>query len=74
MDFLLGPTLTFLLLFVFVVNALILLATDAVSGWWGINFEVGGFFAAMLGAFVISVVSFVLSRFLRRNPLGPRLT
>jgi len=61
-------------LFIFVVNALILLATDAVCDWWGINFEVAGFFAALLGAFVISVVSFVLSRFLRRNPLGPRLT
>src|SRR3990172_500700 len=60
-------------LFIFVVNALILLATDAVCDWWGINFEVDGFFAALLGAFVISVVSFVLSRFLRRNPLGPRL-
>ncbi len=60
-------------LFIFVVNALILLATDAVCDWWGINFEVDGFFPALLGAFVISVVSFVLSRFLRRNPLGPRL-
>jgi len=61
-------------LFIFVVNALILLATDAVCDWWGINFSVDGFFAALLGAFAISVVSFVLSRFLRRNPLGPRLT
>ena len=61
-------------LFVFVVNALILLATEQVCDWWGINFEVDGFFPALLGAFVISVVSFILSRFLQRNPWGTRLT
>ena len=59
-------------LFIFVVNALILIFTDWVADILGIDFEVDGFIAAFLGALVISAVSFVLSRFLRRNPLTPR--
>ncbi len=61
-------------LFVFVVNAGILAFTAWLSDRWGIAFDVDGFAAAFLGAFVISAVSFVLSRFLRRNPFTPRLT
>jgi len=40
------------------------------SGQLGIEFHVDGFIAAFLGALVISAVSFVLSRFLRRNPIA----
>ena len=54
-------------LFVFVVNAGILAFTAWLSDRWGIAFDVDGFAAAFLGAFVISAVSFVLSRFFRRN-------
>jgi putative membrane protein len=61
-------------LFIFVVNALILAFTAWLSGKWSIAFEVHGFAAAFLGALVISVVSFVLSRFLRRNPTEQRET
>ncbi len=60
-------------LFIFVVNALILLFTEAVCGWFDVNFEIKGFWPAFIGALAISAVSFTLSRFLRRNPLGPRL-
>lgn len=60
-------------LFIFVVNALILLFTEAVCHWLAIDFDIDGFFPAFVGALVVSAVSFVLSRFLRRNPLGPRL-
>jgi len=59
-------------LFIFVVNALILSFVDWLCEEWGIRFFVDGFWAAFLGALVISAVSFVLSRFLRRNPLGPK--
>lgn len=59
-------------LFIFVVNALVLAFTAWLSGGLGIAFDVDGFAAAFLGALVISAVSFVLSRFLRRNPIGPR--
>src|SRR2546428_6004833 len=55
-------------LFIFVVNALILAFVDWLCDWWGIGFTVDGFIAAFLGALVISAVSFVLSRFLRRDP------
>ena len=61
-------------LFVFVVNAGILAFTGWLCDRWGIAFDVDGFAAAFLGAFVISAVSFVLSRFLRHNPFTPRLT
>ena len=59
-------------LFIFVVNALVLAFTDWFCDRLGIEFNVDGFIAAFLGALVISAVSFVLSRFLRRNPVVPR--
>jgi putative membrane protein len=59
-------------LFIFVVNAVVLAVTAWVCDWFGVGFEVDGFIAAFLGALVVSAVSFVLSRALRRNPLGPR--
>jgi len=57
-------------LFIFVVNALILSVVDWLCEEWGIRFAVDGFWAAFLGALVISAVSFALSRLLRRNPIG----
>ena len=56
-------------LFILIVNALVLAFTDWVCDGLGIEFNVDGFVAAFLGALVISAVSFVLSRFLRRNPV-----
>jgi putative membrane protein len=58
-------------LFIFVVNALVLSFVDWLCEQWGIRFTVDGFWAAFLGALIISAVSFAISRLLRRNPLGP---
>ena len=52
-------------LFTFVINAIILLVTSALSGSLGLGFHVDGFWAAFLGALVISLVSILLSVFLR---------
>lgn len=60
-------------LFIFVVNAVIVLFVEQVCDWWSIKFAIDGFWPAFIGALVISLVSFVISRFLRRNPFLPRL-
>ena len=57
-------------LFIFVVNALILVFTEEVCDWFSIKFAIDGFWPAFVGALVISAVSFAISRVLRRNPLG----
>ena len=59
-------------LFLFVVNAMIVMLTEVFCDWLNIGFAVDGFWPAFIGALVISLVSFVLSRLLRRNPYGPR--
>lgn len=48
-------------LFTFVVNALMLLLTSWLSGKFGLAFHVDGFWAALLGSLVVTVVSFVLN-------------
>ncbi len=50
-------------LFTLVINALILWLTGALAGKLGLGFHVAGFWSAFLGAFVISIVSFLLSVF-----------
>ena len=50
-------------LFIFVINALMLLLTAWVSTLLDLGFEVEGFWPALLGGFVVSVVSLVLSLF-----------
>ena len=52
-------------LFTFVINALMLLLTSWIVQSLGFGFRVDGFLAALLGALVVSVVSFALSRVLR---------
>jgi putative membrane protein len=54
-------------LFTFVLNALMLWLTGAISDSLGLGFHVEGFGAAFLGALVVSVVSFVLSLFVSSN-------
>ena len=54
-------------LFTFVLNALMLWLTGAVSDALGLGFHVAGFGAAFLGALVVSVVSFLLSLFVASN-------
>jgi len=48
-------------LFIFVINALMLLLTAWLAGMFGIGFTVESFGAALWGALIIAVVSFVLS-------------
>jgi putative membrane protein len=54
-------------LFTFVVNALMLLLTSAISDAIGLSFRVEGFVAALIGAIVIGIVSFVLSLFIHED-------
>lgn len=65
-------TLPFLLitlgLFTFVLNAFLLWTTSALSGAMGLGFHVEGFWAAFLGALVVSAVSLVLSMFVSHPP------
>ena len=50
-------------LFTLVINALVLWLTGALAGKFGLGFHVDGFWAAFLGALVVSIVSFLLSIF-----------
>ena len=52
-------------LFTLVINAVILWLTSALSESLGIGFHVEGFLAAFLGALVVSIVSILLSVFVR---------
>lgn len=60
-------------LFIFVINAVIILIVEWISEIFNIGFEVEGFIPAFIGALFISAVSFVIDRFLRFNPIGPEL-
>ncbi len=48
-------------LFIFVLNALMLLLTSALAGALGLPFSVDGFWAALAGAIVVSIVSAALN-------------
>jgi len=50
-------------LFLLVLNAIMLWLTSAASNALGLGFHVEGFWAAFLGALVVSLVSFALSLF-----------
>ena len=50
-------------LFIFVINALMLRLTSWVSGLLDLGFSVAGFWPALLGGLVVSVVSLLLSMF-----------
>ena len=52
-------------LFTFVINALMLWLTSAVSERFGLGFHVEGFVAAFLGALVVTVVSVLFSVIVR---------
>ena len=60
-------TIVTLGLFVFVVNALMLMLTSRIARALDLGFRVEGFGAALLGALVVSVVGFVLSQFFTRE-------
>ena len=48
-------------LFLLVINALLLLLLDAISKQLSLGFNVDGFWAALLGSIVISIVGWILS-------------
>jgi len=48
-------------LFIFVINAAMLLLTSAIAQSLGLNFYVDGFVSALLGSIIISIVSIVLT-------------
>jgi putative membrane protein len=50
-------------LFIFVINALMLIMTAWVSGLLDLGFHVDGFWDALFGGLVVSLVSFLLSLF-----------
>jgi putative membrane protein len=60
-------------LFTFVLNALMLWLTGAISDWLGLGFYVEGFGAAFFGALVVTVVSFMLSLFVASNRREPQV-
>ena len=51
-------------LFIFVINALMLLLTGWVSGLFNLGFYVEGFWDAFFGGLIISIVSLLLSIFM----------
>lgn len=53
-------------LIAFVINALMLMLTSWISGEIGIGFKVEGFWTALLGAIVISIVGALLGAVLRK--------
>lgn len=66
-------TIVTLGLFLLVINALLLLLTGAVAGDLGLEFVVDGFFAALLGAIIISLVSLAITLVLRSARIGRRV-
>jgi putative membrane protein len=52
-------------LFIFVLNALMLLLTGWLSARWNLGFTVSGFWAALLGGLVVGLVSFALTLMVR---------
>lgn len=51
-------------LFIFVINALMLMLTDWFANRLDVNFSVDGFGSALFGAIIISIVSWAISAFL----------
>lgn len=54
-------------LFTFIANALMLWITQFVAGWFGLQFSIDTFWTAIVGAIIISIVSFVLSLFFGKD-------
>jgi putative membrane protein len=50
-------------LFLIVINALMLMLTSWLAGQFGIGWQVDGFWTAVLGGLIVSVVSFFLNAF-----------
>ncbi len=48
-------------LFTFIANAAMLWVTQYIADWFGLQFSIDSFWTAIVGALIISVVSFILS-------------
>jgi putative membrane protein len=60
-----APIILFTLgLFLIVINACMLLLTSWLAGLFNLDWNVDGFWTAVLGAIIISIVSFILNVFL----------
>ena len=57
-------------LFLFVVNGLMLWLTSALAGALGLGFHVEGFWAAVWGALVVSIVSTLLGTIAKRRDVN----
>jgi putative membrane protein len=51
-------------LFLIVINALLLMLTSWLAGQFGLGWQVDGFWPAVWGSIIISIVSFLLNAFL----------
>jgi putative membrane protein len=54
-------------LFTFIINAVMLALTGWLAGQLGLGFTVDGFWAALIGALVVSIVSWALTLFIRED-------
>ncbi|HKA67813.1 MAG TPA: phage holin family protein [Actinomycetes bacterium] len=54
-------------LLIFVINALLLWLTGAISSWIGLSFSVEGFWPALLASLIISLVSFAMNMVIPDN-------
>lgn len=63
-------TLLTLGLFIFVINALMLLLTSWIAQGMDLGFHVNGFVPALLGALIVSIVSWALTRLLVDSSRG----
>ena len=59
-------------LFLIVINACMLLLTSWIAGKVSLGWHVSGFWTAVLGALIVSIVSFVLNAFLHDKNERPR--
>jgi len=60
-------------LFVLVINGLILwLASSIAVNWFHVGFYVDGFWSAFLGALIVSIVSIILSAFIKEPDKTPK--
>ncbi len=59
-------------LFLLVINACMLLLTSWLAGKFGLGWEVDGFWVAVIGSIIVSVVSFVVNAFLPDPDNRPR--
>ena len=54
-------------LFTLIINALMLALTGWIAAYFHLGFVVDGFWAAFLGALVVSIISFILTLLLRED-------